>query len=247
MNKRKKYNRRSYVGENNPFYGKKHTEEVIQKLREYNQNNQTGENNPFYGKKHSQDSLDKMKKSNEIYYASEQFKKLCFEKTGLNIEKLKEILEDYIKNKVNKKYIQEKYKIDFRTLEKYFYRFNLIENDEQYKLLKKKKQRSISNTEDFIYLKLIDIFGNENVQRQYRISYYKYDFIIFDKFLIEFDGIYWHSFDISKKRDEIKNLLAKHHNLILFRINEIISKNYSYDKELEEIKNKIYEIQIEKN
>jgi len=41
----------AFSGENNPFYGKKHTEESLKKMREFQQRNKrTGENCNFYGK-----------------------------------------------------------------------------------------------------------------------------------------------------------------------------------------------------
>lgn len=52
---------RDRFGENNPFYGKEHSEETKNILREkcalY------GENNGFYGKKHTPESIEKMKRA----------------------------------------------------------------------------------------------------------------------------------------------------------------------------------------
>lgn len=55
--------RRNSKGESNPFYGKKHTKEVIERLSQVAKENNIGENNPFYGRKHTKESLEKMKKS----------------------------------------------------------------------------------------------------------------------------------------------------------------------------------------
>ena len=44
-----------YTGENNPFYGKKHSEESKRRISEARK----GENNPFYGRKHSEESKKK--------------------------------------------------------------------------------------------------------------------------------------------------------------------------------------------
>lgn len=41
------------TGENNPFYGKKHSQETIQRI--------SGENHPLYGKNHRADSIQKMR------------------------------------------------------------------------------------------------------------------------------------------------------------------------------------------
>lgn len=48
-------------GENNPFYGKQHSEESKRKMSE-NHADMSGENNPFYGKKHTKEAKKKMRK-----------------------------------------------------------------------------------------------------------------------------------------------------------------------------------------
>ena len=52
-----KQNRRSYEGENNPFYGKTHTEEVRNKIVEnMKKSYQEKGNHPWIGRKHSEES-----------------------------------------------------------------------------------------------------------------------------------------------------------------------------------------------
>lgn len=51
------------LGENNPFYGKKHTDEFIEKMKSERKNWYHGENNPFYGKKHSEETKEKIRNS----------------------------------------------------------------------------------------------------------------------------------------------------------------------------------------
>lgn len=64
-------------GDNNPFYGKKHTTETKQKISEANKGRvaspqeiemrkriNAGEKNPFYGKKHSPETVEKIKATN---------------------------------------------------------------------------------------------------------------------------------------------------------------------------------------
>ena len=48
-------------GENNPFYGKTHSEESISKILD-NRRTYDGQNNPFYGKKHDKIAIAKMRK-----------------------------------------------------------------------------------------------------------------------------------------------------------------------------------------
>lgn len=45
-----------HFGEDNPFYGKHHTEETREKMRQ-NHYDMTGENNPFYNKHHSNETI----------------------------------------------------------------------------------------------------------------------------------------------------------------------------------------------
>tara|TARA_Y100000296_G_C5086110_1_gene212478 strand:- start:110 stop:784 length:675 start_codon:yes stop_codon:yes gene_type:complete len=49
------------VPENNPMYGKHHSEETRKKWSEIRKGRFTGEENSFYGKKHSEESLEKMR------------------------------------------------------------------------------------------------------------------------------------------------------------------------------------------
>ena len=54
--------RKNTIGKNNPFYGRKHSEETKRMLSE-KASKRVGYKNPFYGKTHSQKSIDKMNKS----------------------------------------------------------------------------------------------------------------------------------------------------------------------------------------
>lgn len=50
----------SIKGENNPFYGKQHSSEVLKYLSDVN----TGDKNPFYGKKHTEETLALLRNNN---------------------------------------------------------------------------------------------------------------------------------------------------------------------------------------
>lgn len=47
-------------GENNPFYGRTHTEESINKMKEELSRQFSGEGNPFYGKNHTEETKKKL-------------------------------------------------------------------------------------------------------------------------------------------------------------------------------------------
>jgi ribosomal protein L37AE/L43A len=53
------------MGENNPFYGKTHSPEFIQKVKEYNKLHFSGENNPMFGKTHTKEAREKISSKNE--------------------------------------------------------------------------------------------------------------------------------------------------------------------------------------
>lgn len=50
-------------GEDNPFYGKHHTEESKKKMSESTVGSYAGENNPMYGKHHTEETRDKMSRN----------------------------------------------------------------------------------------------------------------------------------------------------------------------------------------
>jgi group I intron endonuclease len=54
--------RKDSSGVNNPFFGKKHTKETIDRLREQKVGVNSGRDNPFFGKRHTDESLGKMRK-----------------------------------------------------------------------------------------------------------------------------------------------------------------------------------------
>lgn len=62
-------NAKKYVKENNPFWGKKHTEKTKEHLRKIN----LGSNNPMFGKKITQKQIDAMKR-NRIHTKEQHYK-----------------------------------------------------------------------------------------------------------------------------------------------------------------------------
>lgn len=74
-------------------------------------------------------------------------------------------------------------------------------------------------------------FGEKNVKPQFKIKYIEdgkkkhkfYDFCLFNKLLIEYDGDYWHQ--DSQQNDSVKDALAIKNNFTIFRINSKEAKN----------------------
>jgi len=83
--------------------------------------------------------------------------------------------------------------------------------------------KNSSKPENNFYFVLCYFFGKKNIKRQFKLNQKVYDFLLFDKILIEFDGEYWHSFDKNKKNDEIKDKIAMENGYIIFRVKDKIA------------------------
>jgi hypothetical protein len=117
-------------------------------------------------------------------------------------------------------------------------------------LLKMKSSGIVSREEATFGNVLMFYFGDKNVKPQFKLKYINennrkaskhYDFCLFNKILIEYDGNYWHDFPDAKKNDIFKNELAIKNGFIIFRINSDDAKNIEI---LIKIKELINEIQI---
>lgn len=100
---------------------------------------------------------------------------------------------------------------------------------------------------------LIFYFGEKNVKTQFSIKFISdtnkksrryYDFCLFDKLLVEYDGEYWHSSEETKKNDKFKDELAISHGFGIFRVASQESKNIDV---LLKLKKEVDEIQTNKN
>lgn len=60
-----KQNRRSFIGEGNPFYGKHHTEETRELLRQRTTEIWKKQPHPWIGKKHSEETKEKFRQNNK--------------------------------------------------------------------------------------------------------------------------------------------------------------------------------------
>lgn len=181
-----------FNGKNNPFYGKKHSEESKRKISE----KVSGLNNPFYGKHHTEKTKEKLRCIDKSYMKTETYKK-----NMSNIVKGRKH-SDEVKHKIsvgNKKSLYNR---------KFNCRSNLEKEFEQKYLIEK---LNLKKNIDYIIQKRL----------KYKDSFRFYDFyIIKDNLLIEIDGDYWHSLEHHIKNDKIKNELAKENGFKLLRIKE---------------------------
>ena len=69
------------TGEDNPFYGKKHSEKTRKTISEM-ASARIGELNPFYGKHHSEDTKEKISKANKGKKRTEEWKKQLSQKNS---------------------------------------------------------------------------------------------------------------------------------------------------------------------
>ena len=100
-----------FKGENNPFFGKHHSDETRRKMREHHADI-SGSRNPFYGKRHSEESIEKMSESHKGQVSWNKGKKLteaqksksiannCWKKLSVRI-RFEEVKKSYRQYKVN--------------------------------------------------------------------------------------------------------------------------------------------------
>ncbi len=113
MSKAKKI---AFIGEGNPFFGKKHTEETKKKIAEAN-SRFVGPLNLFYGKKHSEKSLKLMSQN---HYNKKKF---------LTEEEIKEVRNLYATNNYTYKQLGEKYEVGVCTISNIILKKMAYKND----------------------------------------------------------------------------------------------------------------------
>lgn len=218
------------VGENNPFYGKKHKQESISEMKKKLSDRFSGERNPFFGKTHSDEAIKKIKALN-IKFRKDNYKDILLVEMnalGIDRDKILEIYNDYKTSCLNQKDISEKYRIDFRTIKGYLVKLELISEEELNRVtLNKKMNKSASSAENKLFLELKNIFQDKDIERQVKIDKYIYDFRI-DDILIEYDGYYWHQ--VLSNNDDLKNELAKKEEYHLLRVIEPESRKVDLKK-----------------
>jgi hypothetical protein len=228
-------------GEDNPFYGKKHSKETLDKLRSDERLSHKGKSNPFYGKTHSKEAIEQIKEANRIW--RENNKELQLQRRlarkGLTKELLEQHWEIYKTTPVNRSYFRDVVGVDHRTFQKFLVDCEL-QTKEQIKEITEVKQLfqhggTISAPEMELYGLLVEEFGKDNVEHQVKRFGYWYDFCLFDNILIEYDGYYYHKILINKN-DRIKENLALTSGHKFVRIEEDETRKVDWDKELNKIK-----------
>lgn len=240
--------KKNYSGENNPFYGKTHTKENIEKMRERMSGKVSGSDNPFYGKSHSDESLDKIKEGNRKY--REENKKLILERQlkrlNLDEEKLRFLFLKYKNSEINSDDLQKEAEVDKRVIFKYIKLFEIATTEEIEEIkISKKMKRSRSSAELKLYNFLSKKYGDHNVIWSHKIGRFFYDFFVLNSVLIEYDGYYWHN--CHHTNDDKKDSLAKELGIPLIRIAEPESRKTDFEKEFKRISEVIDEIQASRN
>lgn len=228
---------KNYNGENNPFYGKIHTKETIERIKSNPEIRRIGSKNGFYGKKHKLDSIETIREKNRLF--REQNQELIIshglKRIGKTKEELFKIFEEYLKGFVNRDMLLDYYGNDFRTLKHWWIKLGFISKTDLDNICAYKKINSNpSAPEHRLYKMLMDKYGKENVAQHYELNGYYYDICLFGKFLVEYDGYYWHKI-VKNKNDSIKNKLAHSYGYTLYRVEEEKNREVNFDKELETI------------
>lgn len=223
-------------------YGKSTADLKQKESIEKNRIANSGCKNGFYGKKHSSELILKIKKSNRLYREKnkENLTKIGMEKLKLTDDILKNILKDYSVNPNNRSSIKNKYGLDFRTVESYLIKRNIVTKEELKEIKRRKKflgnrdlTKLVSKPEFELYEKLTEIYGKQNIKSCFIIpnTSVVYDICLFDKILIEYDGYYWHKIKKSKN-DLYKSDLAKIKGYMLYRVEENEKRKIDFTKEL---------------
>lgn len=110
-------------------------------------------------------------------------------------------------------------------------------------------KKGLSSKSETQYVDMLSfIYGESNIKRSFKLGDKYYDACLYDKILIEYDGDFWHPEEgvehpifsaeqilLIKVNDNLKNDLARKHDMILFRIKESDSRNIQKLIELDEI------------
>ena len=235
---------KSKIGENNPFYGKTHSEETKKKLSNDPRLSHPGESNPFYGKTHSEETKELIREKNHIY--RENNKDLLIQKRldrkGLTKSQIKKVWDEYVSGPRNRTFLTEKLGIDYRTVQKFLIDLGVKTKEDIKRVGLQKKYfqsgTSISAPEIELLSLLEESFGVENVKHQsYKFGYF-YDFLVNGEVLVEYDGYYYHKV-LKNNNDAIKEELALTNGYKFVRIEEDINRCADLKEGIERIKDEL--------
>lgn len=235
------YNER-LKGSGNPFSGKTHTDETLEKIKSKLVGKMIGEKNPFYGKQHNTETVERIKKANELYRQNnrELVEERLLKRLNLTKEKISLIYEEYRDTQETLQTLQNKYSVDKRVLKKYFVKYGACSEAELKQVAFDKKYKNASSIgEETLYILLCNLYGENRVKRQHNISFYYYDFLVDDKLLVEYDGYYWHN--LVENNDDVKTQTAIMNGYVLYRVREDEKRKVDFLKEIQKIKD-IYEV-----
>jgi len=77
--------------------------------------------------------------------------------------------------------------------------------------------KELSSQSETMFLDMIEAIYKIRITRQFKLGYRYYDGQ-YGKILLELDGERWHRSDSHKKRDALKDSIAKRHGFTLYRI-----------------------------
>lgn len=240
---------KDYNGNKNPFYGKKHKQESIDRTKEKLSKIFAGDGNPFYGKTHSPESIQKMIEANRSFRLLNKDKILHdrLNRMGITRDKIEAAFLEYCNTCKNANDIQNDLNLDKRVFFKYVEQFGIASAEQiQEVKLSKKMGRAKSSPEERFYKMFCERYGEQNVIWSYKINSYFYDFFLFKSILIEYDGYYWHSI-LKSKNDENKDILAKNLDIPLYRIKEDEKRRCNFELEMQKIDEVINEFQINRD
>ena len=180
-------------GENNAFFGKKHTEEYKRIKSDMMRGRYDGENNPFFGKKHTSQTKEKFKRRPKLCgTANPFFGKKHTEDTKLKLSKISSQKElersDEFKKKRSENFILLQQRLMDSDYEKY------IQSKKNGGLAAAKSQNNYKPNR--LEKKFIDLLNKNNISGfvfAVILGYKQYDFGNKRlRMLIEVHGDYWH-------------------------------------------------------
>lgn len=240
------YRTNGLTGKANPFYGRKHSKETIEKMKGDERCSHKGKDNPFYGKTHSEEAVQLIKEKNKIWRENNKVLRLKrrLEKKGLTRDDLLKHWQNYKNLPVNRDYYKEVLGIDYRTFNKFLVDCEIETEEEIRRISEIKKLFQHGSSISAQEVKLLEIlnqeFGKENVEHQAKRFGYWYDFCIFGNILVEYDGYYYHKVLINKN-DKIKENLALTNGYKFVRIEEDEARKVDSDREINKIKKAMVE------